>query len=558
MAWTIINNSKTSITEYLTGSYATSLSTLENALLTSITSNIVVTIGPFPPGGINLSSSSTSGLGINAMFNLVVLEIGPITGITVTTAGSGYAVGDTLTFTAADMMAAAPPAFGGTVGNLVITLAADDFGTDGSGGIIVPDTTSLNSVEQNIAGYPMGVISFVVSPAPDSGGGSAWAAGSTLEISIIGGIEISNFTMNTLVIAVGDTESTLYVDWNIPLQTVALEINNNTARSTGQEITISSIRMQTSSKGGGRGFVTSSGASIGPGGDPPQIQFNDMVGGSPGFGGTFGALYNKTANISTGQIQLANGTFSLPILAFPPDYDTGIYLYTSGVLPRGVAISGDGDLIVAVLGSNSGNFIKGFNVGQTSNICKIQRLSLIPANSWEDGHMGNSANLVFTGSDFTNNRDRNGGPIQFGVAPYTGAANGANGFIMAVPAWAFNNEIIAVKLLPKGFQVANSAVSVYSSGTSLTIWDATGGARAPTIELFTQDILTPMVAPISLTAAISMTTWGGTGVNTQYTPSLSVVGTGTLALVVRIMIQSAQQITLNDALVGVKVPIERR
>ena len=82
--------------------------------------------------------------------------------------------------------------------------------------------------------------------------------------------------MNTLVITVGDTESTLYVDWNIPLQTVALEINNNTTRSTGQEITISSIRMQTSSKGGGRGFVTSSGASIGPGGDPPQIQFNDM------------------------------------------------------------------------------------------------------------------------------------------------------------------------------------------------------------------------------------------------------------------------------------------
>ena len=190
MAWTIINNSKTSITEYLTGSYATSLSTLENALLTSITSNIVVTLGPFPPGGINLSSSSTSGLGINAIFNLVALEIGPITGITVTTAGSGYAVGDTITFTAADMMAAG---FGFTVGNLVITLAADDFGTDGSGGIIVPDTTSLNSVEQNIAGYPMGVISFVVSPAPDSGGGSAWAAGSTLEISIIGGIDTITF-----------------------------------------------------------------------------------------------------------------------------------------------------------------------------------------------------------------------------------------------------------------------------------------------------------------------------------------------------------------------------
>ena len=181
------------------------------------------------------------------------------------------------------MMAAG---FGFTVGNLVIILAADDFAIDGSGGIIVPDNTSLNSVEQNIAGYPMGVISFTIDPAADGtslskvpgalflsitqptlgatpgtysgvvqsstsglgggaiftitigGGGTPtgvdvtsggseyvaadtitiansdigggvldliitlnagdfatpWAAGSTLEISIIGGIEISNFT----------------------------------------------------------------------------------------------------------------------------------------------------------------------------------------------------------------------------------------------------------------------------------------------------------------------------------------------------------------------------
>ena len=433
MAWTIINNSKTSITEYLTGRYTTSLSTIQDALLTSITQQTVgATPGDYGPGIV----STSSGTGIGATFFVRIGLDGTCVILVVSAGGSGYSIGDTVTIVNGSI--------GGGGTDLIITLAADDFATDGSGGIQVPDNTSLNSVEENIAGYPMGIISFVVSPAPDSG---TWAANSTLEISIIGGIEISNFTMNTLVITEGDTESVQYVDWNIPLQTAALEINNNTTTSTGQEITISSIRMQTSSKGGGRGFVTSSGASIGPGGDPPQIQFND--GGN--FGGTFGALYNKTANTSTGQIQLANGSVGLPILAFPDGsgtYDTGIYLATANA----IAISGGGAGIVGIFGSNFGvNFIKGLNVGQSNDICKIRRLSTNATNSWEDGHMGNSQELVFTGSDFTNVNNARF-PQGFGVA--VPQAGGATGFMMAASAGPGNNQIIAVKLLPKGFSVA--------------------------------------------------------------------------------------------------------
>ena len=78
------------------------------------------------------------------------------------------------------------------------------------------------------------------------------------------------------------------------------------------------------------------------------------------------------------------------------NYDTGIYRIANDA----IGISCGNSSIVGVHGSNSGNFIKGVNVGQTSNICGIRRLSATPANSWEDGWMGNSTNLVFTGSDF--------------------------------------------------------------------------------------------------------------------------------------------------------------
>ncbi|MDC0230929.1 hypothetical protein OAK19_03100 [Aureispira] len=626
MAWTIINNSKTSITEYLTGSYSTSLSTIQDALLTSITQQTVgATPGDYGPP----IASTSSGTGVGATFFVRIGLDGTCTILNVSAGGSGYSIGDTVTI--------ANGLIGGGGTDLIITLAADDFGTDGSGGIQVPDNTSLNSVEQNIAGYPMGVISFTIDPAADGtslskvpgalflsitqptlgatpgtysgvsqsstsglgggaiftitigGGGTPtgvdvtsggseyvaadtitiansdigggvldliitlnagdfatpWAAGSTLEISIIGGIEISNFTMNTLVITEGDTESVQYVDWNIPLQTAALEINNNTTTSTGQEIAISSIRMQTSSKGGGRGFVTSSGASIGPGGDPPQIQFND--GGY--FGGTFGALYNKTANTSTGQIQLANGSVGFPILAFPDNsgtYDTGIYLATANA----IAISGGGAGIVGIFGSNFGvNFIKGLNVGQSNDICGIRRLSATAANSWGDGHMGNSQELVFTGSDFTNvNNTRF--PQGFGVA--VPQAGGATGFMMAAAAGPRNNQIIAVKLLPKGFSVAQKPVRVYTSSSLGTVWGNTA-----TIELLTQDIIAPTAPPLSLGAATTMATWAS-GINEDYLSGPSPVGTGLLALVVRIVILNGQQITANDVLVGVNVVIERQ
>ena len=142
----------------------------------------------------------------------------------------------------------------------------------------IQDNNSAQTDFLEVAGYTSGTISFTISPDPDGG---LWAAGSTLEISIIGAIDgtfaapVSSFTVQTLEIKNSDSGTTFYVEWNIPIQFVSLLINNNTTTSTGTLITVTNIRLQTESEGGGVGFTSSSGSTIGPGGSTPEMQFND-------------------------------------------------------------------------------------------------------------------------------------------------------------------------------------------------------------------------------------------------------------------------------------------
>ena len=171
--------------------------------------------------------------------------------------------------------------------------------------LVLPNLNSGQTDFLEVAGYTSGTISFTIAPDPDSGGGG-WFPNSTLEISIIGAIDgtfaapTSSFTVQTLEIKSTDSGTTFYVEWNIPIQFVSLLINNDTSIPTDLQITVSNIRLQTESEGGGVGFTSSSGATIGPGGVSPEVQFND--GGV--FGGASGVLY---ASGGVGQVQLAAG-----------------------------------------------------------------------------------------------------------------------------------------------------------------------------------------------------------------------------------------------------------
>ncbi|MDC0230930.1 hypothetical protein OAK19_03105 [Aureispira] len=434
----------------------------------------------------------------------------------------------------------------------------------------------VDSAFINVAGYVSGTINFVLNPSPSSG---TWAAGSTLEISIIGGIgfgltppqEITFEVLPILVITSGDLNSTFSIEWDTPLEQVSLRINNATSTPTGIDISIENICMQTESQGGGVGHTTT---SLGPlaFAAPPHttLQYNDS--------GTFASTsqsgppviivaYDKTANTNTGQLQLPNNTAALPILAFSDGsgtYDNGIFRADVNA----VGFATGSNKIVGVYGTASGNFIKGLNVGIDSaspggvNICGIRRLSNNSRNSWEDGWMGNSMQLVFTGSDFTNVNTAAPGapPVPQGFAVASARGPGGTGFVMETTASGLGNQIIAVKLLPKGFRVQITRdtpvkVSTADQTPAAGVWGSP--ANSPIIRILTQDINLP-TNPLSPIGAAQMVIWSPDGMNTELTAGTSVVGNGTISVVVLITIRTPFQIDWQSSLIGVIVPIERQ
>ena len=423
---------------------------------------------------------------------------------------------------------------------------------------VAPNTVTTAFTSQNaISGYSSGTISFTISQPPSEWLPAPPSAAPNMIFRVMGKIDtnifIASFQQKTRD-NTSLTTTTFYVEWDIPLQDVALGIVNN----SGVNQVINNIRIQTESSGGGAsGVHSSSGSEVGPGGLTPQIQFND--GGI--FGGASGALYDKNA----GQIKLANGTAVAPMLAFSGgihplgNYNTGIY----GAGSPDIAFHGGGNKTGGIYGTPVANFIKGLNIGTTSNLCGIRRLSETAANSWEDGHMGNSDQLVFTGSDFTDFSRLAQAPVLFAVS-----STALRNYGLVAGARADPNrpdEFIAVREIPKGFQISNEAVTVAAANQTTDVWGSSGPlALRPTIQLLIQDINsrlpTPSPNPSSLGGPTVMDDWEATGLNEQYTPSgpnlAANPGNGTRTLIVKITVRRFQ-ITRVDALVGVVVPIER-
>ena len=383
------------------------LSTAPDALLSSITTPVANAVGPFPRTYTGIVPTGGSGTGV--VLSITVSNATTVSSITATSPGSGYAALD------------------------VLTVPASALGTGSTGPIITLQADDIQA---------------------------AWVVGSTLEIQIMGNIAINNFVATPLEILKDNPNSTFNIDWTIPLEKVALRVNNNTTISTGQTITVSSIFLSTESDGDGIGQVHTTGATIGPGGIVPEIQFNDGV-----FGGASGALYDKTANATTGQIKLANGSVTAPTLAFSSgthpsgNYRTGMYRKDVNE----IGFSCGGLQTGALLNSNSGDFIKGLNVGTTGNIGGIKRLSATAANSWEDGNCGNSEFLYFSPADFlSDDETRFAQPNALESFTLRNPATTA-----AVVANANNVFLIACKLIPKGFKIINQAGD---DGSVLTVW----------------------------------------------------------------------------------------
>ena len=269
--------------------------------------------------------------------------------------------------------------------------------------------------------------------------------------------------------------------------------------------------------------------------------------------------------IDSSHVHLRAGSLDTPSIHFGlafGDADTGFYRIGN----NSIGVAGDGELIASFWDTvTSVGYSKGLNVGAYTsgtapiNICGIKRLSATHTNSWEDGNCGNSAALNFTPSDFTVS-DVAGGPGAgrgFGVASARFFPSQFN-FTTGMAAGIQGAEVVAVKLLPKGFTTNSLPVTVTNAllGGGNPPWAGAFGNFA-SIQIFYQEQVSGVAPPISLGGPTNMTAWNVNSQNFQYTPAVSVVGTGDIAIVVRIFMAGGTIMTSADGLVGVSIPIIR-
>ena len=104
--------------------------------------------------------------------------------------------------------------------------------------------------------------------------------------------------------------------------------------------------------------------------------------------------------VDASHVSISGGTVDNPALNFGlvGDSMTGMY----GVAANTIGFSTGNEQKLTIVGSSTlpAGMIDGINVGTTTNIAGIRRLSATPANSWEDGHLGNSEAIYFTATDF--------------------------------------------------------------------------------------------------------------------------------------------------------------
>jgi len=188
----------------------------------------------------------------------------------------------------------------------------------------------------------------------------------------------------------------------------------------------------------------------------------------------------------------------------------------------------------------------------------LRRLSSTFTNSWEDGHLGNSSNIFFTPSDFTNINNSgtsrtpvpDGNASTWGIAP---ATQGSYGGVMGTVAPAAGSSIIAIKIIPKGFKIP-----VITDGASVYVSNAAPSVGRVVFYYFDMELNS---------GRTRLTTFVGGGelinaaVTSTDTEAASPVGNGSLAVMVQIVVPSGEKFFWNSTggqtLVGARISIVR-
>jgi len=251
--------------------------------------------------------------------------------------------------------------------------------------------------------------------------------------------------------------------------------------------------------------------------------------------------------VNNGIIRVEPGTVGAPSYTFNTDLDTGMYRIAANTL--GLSVQGAQAVTVA---SNvpPAPMIKGLNVGTTTNIGGIQRLCNDSANSWQDGHMGNSTQLVFTPSDFMIANPTHGTPR----APQGALTSAFINLVGNAVNWVQTSGarygeptictanaadcLVATKLIPKGFLIKPEfQISIFGI-TNTPGFEISVAYRR--IENITPPAIPGNVfvdAAYTLNTAVPLTNLGGPG-------GTDVVGDGTGFLI--LYIQPPQQLVSTD------------
>lgn len=168
----------------------------------------------------------------------------------------------------------------------------------------------------------------------------------------------------------------------------------------------------------------------------------------------------------SGALSLSSGSSANPIINFGNnqhnDYASGIFSLEGddgSIINDNICFSLDSIQTVGIFSRdiNSDNsqhpeFIKGLNIGTKDNIAGIRRVCSDISYSWEDGHLGNSEELIFTPADFQ----------RYGSSPGnyymdSGPLNMEEPFNPILGVTDISDiSLVAMKLIPKGFEINSS------------------------------------------------------------------------------------------------------
>ena len=226
------------VTRVTTGSFTSATASIANGTVTgdlatgvSISSSLSGINDDYNAGTLTaITASSTNGSGVNATFNFTFAGgagASGVTAATVATGGSGFAVGDTITFLAAELNDAIGSGTG--TGNLVITLAAGDVAAEPastqafklktiSQGTIMNSNGTLGSQGQLSTGTEDNIrweISFA-----DTGSGTFNLlirrgddlTNDKIVLETYAGVSLDPFQDNYISKVIGDTNQTLVTD----------------------------------------------------------------------------------------------------------------------------------------------------------------------------------------------------------------------------------------------------------------------------------------------------------------------------------------------------------